>query len=228
METLFLFDIDMTLIRTNGAGLRAMDKTFHELYGVSEAFSGIPFAGRTDGAILRDCYTRHALHEADLAVEFGRFRALYFGHLQDHLTSEQRCEVLPGVAALLETLAARPDVRLGLGTGNYRAAAEIKLRHAGLWHYFRDGGFADDAEDRGDLIAAALRRLRTPETARVWVIGDSEHDISAARANAVPVIGVATGNCSLDTLAQAGADIVFSDLADGAAFLARTLGWSAR
>ncbi|HLZ70809.1 MAG TPA: HAD family hydrolase [Dehalococcoidia bacterium] len=223
MMTIFLFDIDMTLIRTNGAGRRAMTRTFRELYGVDEAFAGMEFAGRTDGAILRDCYGRHELHERDLAMEFGRFRAIYFDLLKEELVAGPATDVLPGVAMLLETLAARPDVRLGLGTGNYRSAAEIKLRHAGIWDPFLDGGFADDSEDRAEVIAEGARRLGRTAADRVWIVGDSEHDVSAGRANGIPVIGVATGHCSAATLTAAGANAVLSDLADVPGFLALTL-----
>ncbi len=223
MATIFLFDIDMTLIRTNGAGLRAMNRAIRELYGVDEAFAGIPFAGRTDGAILRECYLRHALHDGDLSPAVRRFCDIYFGLLKEELAAGPACDVLPGVPALLDALAARTDVRLGLGTGNFRPAAEIKLRHVGLWHYFLDGGFADDSEDRAEVIAQAARRLGQSAGDRIWIIGDSEHDVSAGLANGIPVIGVATGTCSAEALAEAGATAVLPDLSDLPGFLALTL-----
>lgn len=224
MTTIFLFDIDMTLMRSNGAGRRAMNRAIHELYGVDHAFDDIPVAGRTDGAILRDCYLRHALHEGDIAPAVQRFRAIYFGLLKDELSTGPACDVLPGVPALLDALAGRADSRLGLGTGNYRDAAEIKLRHVGLWDHFLDGGFADDSEDRAEVIAQAARRLGHRDGGRIWIIGDSEHDVSAGLANGIPVIGVGTGGCSTDTLAAAGAAAVLPDLSDLPGFLALTLG----
>jgi len=223
MATIFLFDIDMTLIRTNGAGLRAMNRAIRELYGVEEAFAGIPFAGRTDGAILRDCYLRHALHDGDISPAVQRFREIYFGLLKEELVAGPACDVLPGVPALLDALAERADVRLGLGTGNFRDAAEIKLRHVGLWDYFLDGGFADDSEDRAEVIAQAARRLGHAAGDRIWIIGDSEHDVSAGLANGIPVVGVATGNCSIEALTQAGAEVALPDLSDLPGFLALTL-----
>ena len=44
--TLLLFDIDGTLLLSGGAGLRALNRTFEEQFQESEAFAGIPFAGR--------------------------------------------------------------------------------------------------------------------------------------------------------------------------------------
>jgi phosphoglycolate phosphatase-like HAD superfamily hydrolase len=225
VPTVFVFDIDLTLVHSRGAGLRAMERTFVDLYGVPAAFAGIEFAGRTDGAILRECFLRQALDHLDIALEIERFREIYFGHLGTALASEDLCEVLPGVQHLLDALDARSDVVLGLGTGNFRPAAEIKLRHVDLWHRFRDGGFADDSDDRTEVIAAAIRRLTaySGPDARVWVVGDSYHDVAAAKANGVPMVGVATGHCSTSELAAFGADVALQDLADVQAFIAHTL-----
>ena len=51
-HTLLLFDVDGTLILSGGAGLRALNQTFHELFQVQDAFAGITTAGRTDGEII--------------------------------------------------------------------------------------------------------------------------------------------------------------------------------
>ena len=55
---LLLFDVDGTLVLTAGAAVRAMDEAFHEVFGVAGAFEHIPMPGRTDGAILKDAFTR--------------------------------------------------------------------------------------------------------------------------------------------------------------------------
>jgi phosphoglycolate phosphatase-like HAD superfamily hydrolase len=226
-HSIFLFDVDLTLIHSGGAGVRAMERTFRALYGVPDAFAGMEFAGRTDGAILRECYLRHALYSADdLLREFARFRDVYFGELAEVLTTEGNCRVLPGVHELLKALGARDDVVLGLGTGNYREAARLKLDHVGLWYRFMDGGFADDAEDRAELIASGIARLSggaTVDGERVWIVGDSPHDVRAAKANGARVLGVATGNCSAEDLLAGGADVVMPDLSDIQAVISQTL-----
>ncbi len=226
MTTIIVFDIDMTLIRTNGAGRRAMNRTFLHLYGIPDAFAGMAVAGRTDGAILRDGYLRHALHDRDLLLEFESFRVRYFAELERELRETSGVDVLPGVAPLLGILRQRPDVRLGLGTGNYKAAAELKLRHVDLWESFAGGGYADDSEDRAEVIAAGIMRLKHGVDApspRVWVVGDSPHDVSAGKANGAFVLGVATGSSDRAELLGAGADVVMDDLSDTAVFLATTL-----
>ena len=41
MTDIFLFDIDLTMIRTNGAGSAAMETTIREMLGVADAFAGM-------------------------------------------------------------------------------------------------------------------------------------------------------------------------------------------
>lgn len=224
--TIFLFDIDQTLLRADGLARRTMERVFEELHGLPRAFAQVDFAGRADGAILRDCYQLHGPAGCDVAGEIARFRGLYVPYLEADLAAAGGCTVLPGVTALLDALALAPNVRLGLGTGNYRATAELKLRAGGLWDRFLDGGFADDSDERPALIAAGLRRLTAGVAGCVdaWVIGDSPHDVSAAKANGLRCVGVGTGRCSPEHLLALGAEVAFADLSDTAAFLAATLG----
>ena len=48
MTRLLLFDIDGTLLLSGGAGTRALNRTFEELFGVAGGFTGIPVAGVRD------------------------------------------------------------------------------------------------------------------------------------------------------------------------------------
>ena len=218
MTRLFLFDIDLTLIRTSGAGAAAMTEAFASMLGVPDAFAGVTFAGRTDRAILREVLARHG-HDGDPEGFVAAFRERYLPCLERQLR-QRGGEVLPGVRETLSAVAALPGARLGLATGNFRAAAEIKLRHFDLWAPFADGGFAEDGEDRRDVVAAAIRRLTGRDGAdAVVVLGDTPDDISAAKANGAVAIGVATGFTGAALLAASGADLVLDDLSDPALML---------
>ncbi len=132
-------------------------------------------------------------------------------------------EVLPGVERLLDRLAARGAV-VGLCTGNIRSGARIKLARGGLDRYFGFGeedvhGFADDAEARDLIVAAALRRasrlLGAPLDPReALVVGDTPRDIAAAHAGGCPVLAVATGRFSVADLRAEGAELVVPTLED--------------
>lgn len=220
----FLFDIDLTLIRTNGAGSAAMEATVREMLGVRDAFAGMRFAGRTDRAILREALTRCSRLDDGFDRFCVEFEARYLGHLRRELAARNGV-VLPGVPELLDAVAALPGARLGLATGNFRRAAEAKLRHFGLWGRFLDGGFAEDGEERADLVAAAVARVGAgaPHPSTVYVIGDSVHDVQAAKAHGLVAVGVCTGECSAEDLRAAGADLVFADLAATGEVLGRLL-----
>jgi phosphoglycolate phosphatase len=220
---LVLFDIDGTLVLTGGAGKRALSRACEDLVGHPDALDGIPVAGRTDWIILQDTVSRIGL-ELDPEL-FAAVRDRYLTYLQEEIAEpgEGVKGVMPGVRELLDRLHARADVFVGLLTGNFEAGARIKLDYFDLWKYFRCGAFGDDHADRNALVPFALSRARVcgVEVARtrdVLVVGDTPHDVACAlSAHAIPV-GVATGGYTVEELRASGADIVFQDLSDAAAF----------
>lgn len=224
MPKVLLFDIDGTLVLTGRAGVRAMNRACQEVIGHSNALDGVAVAGRTDWIILHDAL-RAIGHEMDEDL-FARLRDTYVTLLREEilLRGEGVKAVLPGVAGLLDALRARPDVFLALLTGNFEEGARIKLEHFDLWRYFKCGAFGDDAADRNALVPFALDRARAcgldaiaPED--VFVVGDTPHDVACARAVGAVPVGVATGSFSVADLRGSGADIVFPDLCDTAAFM---------
>jgi phosphoglycolate phosphatase len=228
MDRLFLFDIDGTLVVTGGAGQRAMNRAFHDVFGIRGAFAGIELAGRTDTSILADAFARQRMPVTAEAT--AAFRARYLVCLQEEVPQPgPNKRVLPGVSELLDALEPQPHNFLGLLTGNYCDAAEVKLSHFDLWRYFRCGAFGEDHGDRDALVPVALGRARAAglaahvDEARVVVIGDTPRDVRCAHAHGARCLGVATGEYSADALRSAGADVVFADLSDTGAVLA-TLG----
>lgn len=235
MRTLVLFDIDGTLVLTGGAGIRAMNRACEELVGHPNALEGIPVAGRTDRIILTDVArgAGHSLDEGlldqlrDRYIEYLRAEIERPGRLQSFESLGPRSglkAVMPGIRELLDRLNRRADVLLGLLTGNFQEGARIKLEHFDLWQYFQCGAFGDDSADRNDLVPFAVERARQcgfddVEPSRIFVVGDTPHDVACALAVGVVPIGVATGGFTSDQLRESGADIVYENLADPAPFL---------
>jgi phosphoglycolate phosphatase-like HAD superfamily hydrolase len=224
MSTLVLFDIDGTLVLTGGAGMRAMNRACAEVAGVENALDEVPLAGRTDWIILHDVMAKAGRPlDDDL---YSALRDRYVERLGEEIELPGRGPkgVMPGIRALLDALGARPDVFLGLLTGNFERGARIKLEHFDLWRYFRCGAFGDDAADRNALVPFARDRARLyglshVSSDRIFVVGDTPHDVACALAvDAVP-IAVATGSFTSDQLRATGANHVFDDLSDTAAFL---------
>jgi phosphoglycolate phosphatase-like HAD superfamily hydrolase len=214
-STVVLWDIDNTLLYTGGAGSLGMRRAFCDLYGVEDAFASIEFSGRTDAAIFRDAARMHGLEEASLEAEQQRFLDAYVPHLEAALQTT-RGRLMPGVADVLEALSARDGVLQGLGTGNFRRGGELKLRHYGIDHHFPGfpGGFGEDSELRDVVIAGAISRMCDGTRPRVVVVGDTPHDVAAAKANGAVALGVATGRDSVEALLACGADLAFEDLSD--------------
>jgi len=235
MRKLVLFDIDGTLVLTGGAGIRAMNRACEELVGHPHALEGIPVAGRTDRIILTDVVER-AGHSLDDGL-LDRLRERYIGYLRTEIERPGRLQsfeslgnrsgikaVMPGIRELLEVLGRRSDVLLGLLTGNFQDGARIKLEHFDLWRYFQCGAFGDDSADRNDLVPFAVDRARQCglddiEPSRIFVVGDTPHDVACARAVGAVPIAVATGGFTSAQLRDNGADIVYENFADPAPFL---------
>lgn len=217
MRTIVLWDIDNTLLYTGGAGSLGMARAFEDLYGVPDAFRSVEFSGRTDTAIFRDCARANGIADDALSGAQQRFLDAYVPHLATAL-GEVEGHLMPGVRGVLDTLAARDDVVQGLGTGNFRAGGQLKLEHYRIDSYFPEfvGGFGEDAEARADVISRGIERLSGAHRngARIVVIGDTPHDVTAALANDAVALAVATGKDSAAVLRDAGAHFVLADLAD--------------
>jgi phosphoglycolate phosphatase len=223
MSKLILFDIDGTLVLTGRAGVRAMTRALVDVFGIDDGFADISLAGRTDWYLLGLALQQH--QKTLDAAELDRFRATYVRYLIEEVPKrgEGRKGVMPGITTLLDTLERRNDVFLGLLTGNFAEAARIKLEHFDLWRYFRCGAYGDDAHDRNDLVPVALARAlecgNGSRFDRIFIVGDTPHDIACAAAGNATSIAVATGGFDVSALRAAGADVVFEDLSDAKAFL---------
>jgi len=193
-----------------------MSRAFEELYGIRDAFNGVPFNGRTDAWILSQVTARHSIDPSALDL----FKPRYLHHLERMLHDPgPRKGVMPGVRPLLDALSARNDVFLALLTGNYNEGARLKLEYFDLWRYFSCGAFGDTAHDRNHLLADALAQVRAcsglpADASHAVVIGDTPLDIAVAKFGGAKSIGVATGSHTAGDLRDAGADLVLEDLSD--------------
>lgn len=220
---LYLFDIDGTLMIAHGSGRVAFDAVFADRFGVADASRGIRYGGKTDPAILAEIFVAR-LGRSPTAAEAAGFLDAYLPRLHE-LLAAHGVRILDGVVEALAFLRPRREVILGVATGNIRAGADAKLAAGGLAHWFDAGigGYGCDSHVRAELVARAIERGRARgEVAEVIVVGDTIHDISAARACGATVCAVATGSDPAEALA--GADAVFATLAELPAWHAERFG----
>ena len=217
MRRLLLFDIDGTLV-LGGPAKGAFHTAMVETFGTAGDIEVHDFSGKTDPQIARELLRGAGMSDADIEVGFPRLWDRYLHLLGERLPAHPM-NVLPGVGRLMDALAGRADVALGLLTGNIVRGAELKLRSAGLFDYFRTGSYGSDSEVRNDLAPIALRRaaetwMQDFDPAHVWVLGDTPADVECGKAGRTRTLGVATGRFSGDVLQAAGADVVMADFTD--------------
>ncbi len=214
---LVLFDLDGTLLWTNGAGRRAIHRALVEVLGSAGPIDGFRFDGRTDGEIVARLAEGAGLDASERVVD--TVLARYVTLLEDELAKPtQRTTIYPGVSDLLAALEQRTDCVLGLLTGNVRPGARLKLASGGLdIARFRIGAFGSDSAHRPDLPAVAQRRAREVLGLElggrdVVIVGDTPADVTCGQGIGARAIGVATGSFAVDALMAAGADAAFETL----------------
>lgn len=229
-HTVALFDIDGTLLWSDGAGRRAIHAALTEVFGGTGP-SDHRFDGKTDKQIVRELMTLAGHDRAAIDAGMERVLEVYVDELRlalrDPAHPPQR---LGGVLELLDALEARSDVVLGVLTGNVVEGADAKLRAVGIDpSRFRVTAYGSDHEDRPELPPIARRRagaLLGTELAgeRFVVIGDTPADMTCGRGIGARAIGVATGRYRVDELLSHGAYAAFPDLTDTAALVAAIIG----
>ena len=230
---LVLFDIDGTLLWTDGAGRRAVHRALLAEAGTAGPIDTYRFDGKTDPQIIQDLLTLGGHPDAASPTLISAVGAHYLAVLEAELAqSVGATRVLPGVPELLQALApheAAEELVVGLLTGNLAPGAALKLRSGGLDpDRFAVGAYGSDSGHRTDLPAIALDRARA-RTGRpirgtdVTIIGDTPADVACGRGIGARGIGVATGYYSRPALEEAGAAHVFGSFADTAGVLAALL-----
>lgn len=220
---LVLFDIDGTILWTDGAGRRAVFQALEEHFGKSGPGEH-RFDGKTDPQIVRELMRHASVSDDDIDARLDEVLDRYVALLNAELSgADHRDHVFPGVRELLDELEARDDVVLGLLTGNIHPGANAKLAAVGIDpERFRVGAFGSDHHERPELPEIARRRaervLGHPVSGRdLVVIGDTPADVACGISIGARAIGVATGRYSVEELRACDAAAVFADLTDTAA-----------
>jgi phosphoglycolate phosphatase-like HAD superfamily hydrolase len=221
---LILFDIDGTLLWTDGAGRRAIQRALLDEMGTAGPIDQYRFDGKTDPQIVRELMTLAGHPEAEAEERIAAVCRRYVGLLAAELAQPaQKTRLFPGVMELLAALEpheAAGRALVGLLTGNVEGGATLKLRSAGLDPArFAVGAYGSDSARRGDLPAIAAERAarKTGKSfagAEVVIVGDTPDDIACGRPIGARVVAVATGSFGVAQLRAAGAAHVFAHLVD--------------
>lgn len=183
--------------------------------------AGYRYDGKTDKQIARDLMRAEGFDDATIDTRMPALLALYLDGLRAEIAAAPSAiTVHDGVAVLIDALAARSDVVVGLLTGNIEGGAHAKLTAAQLAPArFRVGAFGSDDERREALPAIAQARAsellgRDVAGDALVIIGDTPNDIACGRGVRARAIAVATGHFSVEALAAHSPAAVFANLTE--------------
>ncbi len=218
---LLLFDLDGTILHaTHGAGHVPFEQAMCDVFDVEVSIRRIRPDGKTDPLIVRELL---ALAGSDVAPDAGaleRFHERLGTRLAAAIAAgTTRVEPVPGVRRLLERVARDERFALAVLTGNFAAAAELKLRAAGLEAFFPVGAFGSDHAERAVLpeIARVRHCARSGVDVALGdcvIIGDTPLDHAAAARNGMDSVLVASGRIPLEDLLALRPAAAFGDWSD--------------
>lgn len=215
-----LFDIDGTLLLSDGAGRRAMERALVETFGVMGPKS-YRYGGKTDRLIVREKMRIEGFADAAIDAAVDATVQAYLRNLRAEIDRDpQALRSLPGVFELLAAVEAHEGMLLGLLTGNVIEGADLKLRAVQIApERFRVGAFGSDHEERPMLPPIARERAsrllgRDVAGDQLVIIGDTEHDMTCGLGVGARAIGVATGGVPRTTLESHAPVAVFDDFTD--------------
>ncbi len=210
-----LFDIDGTLLSgppgQSGAGVFAMNAASIDVTGKASGFVGADFAGRTDFQIARMLIEAAGPTPASPQCMHALIDA-YVHHLTLFVRQHPYRPIgnpRAAVSALRKT-----GALVGLGTGNVRRGAAVKLDSAGIGDLFSplEGGFGDDGETRVELLRRGVHAMSANRSVPVVIVGDTPRDVEGAKGIGALCVGIPFGKNSADLLYAAGADFVIETI----------------
>jgi phosphoglycolate phosphatase-like HAD superfamily hydrolase len=206
------------------AHIAAHIDSVRDIWGIDiprEKFWNIIDNGLTDRAIAQALLQWSGRDTKDIPLhEVNRWR-VRCGELFQMYTalSEYRPQRLGHVRSGLDRARSISNIQLALATGNLEAIAKAKLALTELDEYFDgSGGYGDFTLNRVELVKDALYTAgwdpqneieKASMQSRIYLLGDTVHDMSSARELGIHAIGVATGGHGIRELRDAGAEAVF-------------------
>ena len=214
MKKLVLFDIDGTLMYVGDSHKKSFVFALKKILNIDYNKDDLKkFSGYTDLQIIHEIMDNHGI-EKDPEKIAGIINAMIDEFGKANLGHSV---LLGGIPELLDSLSQKKDIILGLVTGNVEEIAYTKLSHFKIKDYFALGGFGNISPIRADLVEAAVKQAEKDEKiekSNVFIIGDTIHDIAAAKKARVKVIATATGPYSYEQLEEESPNYLFHDLED--------------
>ncbi len=224
MLKLILFDIDETMLSSDGVGRRALCRALSEVSGHEIDSSKVLLSGKTDPQICQEILQANGLSLAELEGGLPRIYQTYLPHLEREIAESKNFRLHTGVEALLDALAINKTVYLALLTGNIEPAARLKLAPFSVNRFFATGAYGCDSADRMRLPEIATQRASALfsvqfQSQEVVIIGDSVNDVRCAQGFGARSVAVTTGKTPRQEIEAVNPDYLLPSLADTQAVL---------
>ncbi len=219
-----IFDLDGTLVDTNGAHVDAWHTAFNALgYDVAKSRI-IPEVGKGGDKLVPSIIGDEGDKRDGEALREAHGKA--FLETAGHATFT----IFPGSSELLDELRCR-EIAIAIATSSDMKYVDAVMKSAGtdLRKQVDETTSADDvgaSKPDPDVLLAAVTKLKSSPGACVMV-GDTPHDGEACRRAGVTFVGVTCGGSDAATLLKAGAQSVWRDPAEVLKHLDEALGVSA-
>jgi len=195
-----LWDIDGTLIRTNGAAAVPFKNAIMNYSGSSIEFDRKKLSGFTDYEIVQSVFA-DLNREIELS-EIDKILSEYSSNLPINLELGKAKQINEISEVLLE-LENSNEYENAIATGNCYLGAITKLRHIELNKFFKPELMfhaSPQNTSRDEIIACAKMSLTAGQVG--IIVGDSPKDIASALKNNLKILVVATGMHSEEELRQ--------------------------
>jgi phosphoglycolate phosphatase len=213
-KKLILFDVDHTLMDVGDSHKKVFASAFKKVLNVYVDYKNWEFHGVSDLFIIQEIMDRNGIKKDPkkiqkiIEVMIKDFERENLGH----------AVLLSGVNEILNKLGKDKQMIIGLVTGNLEKIAYMKLKHFKIEEFFILGGFGDISTIRSDLVKFAVKKAEffhgKIDKKDVFIIGDTIHDIKAAKDAGVKVIAVATGAYPKEQLSKLKPDYLVDNLKD--------------
>jgi phosphoglycolate phosphatase-like HAD superfamily hydrolase len=192
------WDIDGTLIRTNGAAAIPFKEALSGFLKQEVELDRKKLSGFTDFEIIQTVAKSYGVK-----VHAEEIEMILDNYAQNLPTALQAGDAhsINVITEVLAEIHSSSDFENAIATGNCWSGAIAKLTHINLIEFFKTDRIfhaSVKSQTRDQIIAEAKQSLRHSQVG--IIIGDSPKDINSAKANKLKVLGVATGMHTVDEL----------------------------
>ena len=208
-----LWDIDGTLLSTNGLGRAPLLEAIQRTTGLVGTYDLMSTSGFTDHQIVNMVLSQESVNLDQLVKTIDTVLDLYC-ELYSKFIYDKKFILLNQVDHILNDLSKSENVLNLICTGNVLKGAKLKLSNVGLEKYFKEEDFfcSQSLDPRSNIVNRAMSKSIELGYVPI-VIGDTAHDVEAARLNGLRSIALESANYPIDLLKRSNPDSIL------------TLGW---